>query len=96
VKYAQSKGCLVRKLNGMGFPGWPDRMFLYRGQVLFLELKREGGGKLSALQAKMIGELRAQGFAALVVDNVPLGKRLIDALVAGTPRGAVDADGSMH
>lgn len=80
VKYAKSKGVLVRKLNGEGERGWPDRMFLYAGRVLFLELKQPGK-QPTKLQAAKIRELRANGFWADWTDGVEEGRRKIDTLI---------------
>ncbi len=80
VKYAKSKGVLVRKLNGEGERGWPDRMFLYQGKVLFLEFKQPGK-KPTPLQEAKIAELCRHGFWADWADSVEEGRRLIDCLV---------------
>jgi len=51
-------GVLSRKMNGMGFRGWPDRLFLIPGGCpVFIEFKRPGG-KLTPLQAFIIDRLR--------------------------------------
>ena len=43
VREAEAAGILVRKLNGEGQRGWPDRMFcIPGGRPLFIEFKREG------------------------------------------------------
>lgn len=58
------------KLNVRGRRGWPDRMLLLpRGRAVFVEFKRPGG-KLSALQALVISNLRKQGFTVGVYDDV--------------------------
>ena len=95
VAYAKSRKVLAFKIGNQGVRGIPDRMFLFQGRVLFCEMKRPGG-KPSALQVLMIQTLRDAGFAAVVVDNVPLGKKLIDGLVEGLPRNTVDIDESVH
>jgi len=43
VKEAKKLGCITRKLNGMGYNSWPDRLILVPGGVtLFFEFKRPG------------------------------------------------------
>lgn len=54
-------------------PGWsgvPDRIILLPGaHVIFAEIKRPKGGKLSKLQRWWLDTLRARGFWAVVVWN---------------------------
>ena len=76
--YAKAKGCLVMKLAGPNQKGQPDRMFIYRGKVLFIEFKAPG--KLpTALQMKWISDLFLQGMAAYTCDDIADGKMLIDS-----------------
>lgn len=79
--YAKKKGVRNKKLGGWGERGWPDRMFLYRGRVVFVEFKAEG--KLpTPKQVLMLNALSDEGFGTSVVDNVEYGKGIIDWLVA--------------
>jgi hypothetical protein len=79
--YAKERGCLSRKMNGLGYAGWPDRMFIGpKGEIGFLELKRPGQVP-TALQAAMIIELRGRGVKADWTDNVVGGRQFIDDLV---------------
>jgi len=77
VKYAKSKGCMERKMNGTGYRGWPDRLFLYNGRTLWVEFKKLGE-KPTNLQRFIHGRLRTNGFDVSVVDNVTEGRALID------------------
>lgn len=72
--YAKFLGIIFRKLN-FG-EGWPDRILLYRGQVLFIEYKRLGE-KATALQEYMHDILRKQGFEVRVIDSKEGGRALI-------------------
>lgn len=48
----------VRKMNGMGFNSWPDRLVIGpKGFFYWVELKREKIGKLSAGQEDLFGEM---------------------------------------
>lgn len=67
-------GIIFRKLN-FG-EGWPDRMLLYRGHVLFIEYKQKGV-KPTKLQLWMHEKLRDQGFRVEVVDDSTVGRKLI-------------------
>lgn len=80
--FAKDNGVLVRKMNGLGFNAWPDRLFLYRGRVLFIEFKKPGEVATPA-QAELHGDLRDQGFWVEVVDNVEEGKSRIRILLDG-------------
>lgn len=72
--YAKTLGIIFRKLN-FG-EGWPDRVLLYRGHVIFIEYKRLGE-KPTALQEYMIDILRKQGFEVYVIDDKQRGRVLI-------------------
>ncbi len=81
VRYAQSRGCIVRKLNGMGARSWPDRMFLGpHGRVLFIEFKREGG-EATKLQHHFHTQMSILGHLVAVIDDVEVGKALIELLI---------------
>lgn len=83
-KYAESGGCITFKMNGAGHRGWPDRMFLYEGQVLFIEFKRQGK-TTTPLQAHIHDQLRKQGFDVFVVDDAAMGKVCVEGLWATGP-----------
>lgn len=74
--YAKAKGCLVMKLAGPNQKGQPDRMFIYRGKVLFIEFKAPGK-KPTALQEKWLRDLVAQEMHAEWCDDIEDGKALI-------------------
>ena len=82
VSYATNEGCLTLKLNVWGRRGWPDRIFVFRGKVLFVEFKREGED-LRKLQEYVHGKLREHGIKVYVVDNISDGEALIDKFTAG-------------
>lgn len=73
-RYAKALGIIFRKLN-FG-EGWPDRILLYRGHVLFIEYKAPGQ-KPTALQDYQIDLLRKQGFRVEVIDDAIKGRELI-------------------
>ena len=72
--YCKQLGIIFRKLN-FG-EGWPDRLLLYRGEVLFIEYKQKGA-KPTKLQLWMHDKLREQGFQVEVVDESIKGRELI-------------------
>lgn len=71
VTYARSLRIIARKLN-FG-EGWPDYLFLFGGQVLFVEFKKKGEAP-TALQTEMHNILRAEGFHVQVINDETLGK----------------------
>jgi hypothetical protein len=69
VKWAKARGILVLKLNLIGNTGWPDRLFLHEGRVVFIEFKRPGE-KLRRNQPQRVAELRQRGFTVGVYDDI--------------------------
>lgn len=61
-------GILTLKLNVRGRRGWPDRMFLYKGYVIFIELKPPGE-RLALIQEWVHEQLRKQRFTVLVATD---------------------------
>lgn len=78
-RYAVSKGVLTLKLNVSGRRGWPDRIYLFNGRVMFIEFKRQGE-QPRKLQEYVHGQLRQHGFGVFVVDNLQQGRDCIDNL----------------
>ena len=73
---AEQKGFLCYKLVPSK-RGIPDRILIGYGHTLFVETKREKGGKLSAIQKIRIKEMTAHGADVYVCDT----KELIDELL---------------
>lgn len=74
---AAFRGCACLKLNVKGRVGWPDRLFIFHGKVLFIEFKRLGE-KPTLIQQYVHAEIRAHGVPVEVVDNVGDAGRVID------------------
>ena len=69
VRWGKANG--IRTLKIRDARGWPDRLFLCDGRVLFIEFKRPGsGGRLSTLQKRMIERLEGDGFWVAVINSV--------------------------
>lgn len=63
---ARRIGALPVKLVAASSTGFPDRMFLYRGRVVFMEFKSPTG-KLSKKQLVVMRNMAVRGFAVHVV-----------------------------
>lgn len=86
-KYAKGLGWTSRKMNGLGFRNWCDRLYVppeQRGRmcgarrVLWVEFKKVGEQPTEA-QADHHDEMRRRGQDVHVIDNLDDFKRLIHA-----------------
>lgn len=68
IAFCKALGIRCKKLKPEGESGWPDRTLMYRGQVMFLELKRVGL-KPEPLQQYVLDELVKDGFEAKHASN---------------------------
>jgi len=76
VSFAESKGFMVLKLNVLGRRGWPDRLFVYKGKVFFIEFKRVGE-EPAKLQQEIHARIRSHNIDVHVVDNWADGSDII-------------------
>ncbi len=82
MRYAKKKNWVSRKMNGMGFRSWPDRLMLPPPKhkswkiSFWIEFKRPGK-KPTIGQAKLHKKLRQRGEQVFVVDSVDKFKALI-------------------
>lgn len=68
---------MVRKMNGLGFAGWPDRMFIApNGRVFWIEFKRPGH-KPTPIQFALHCQLRGRKHDVAVIDDVEEGKQFV-------------------
>ncbi len=77
VKYYGGK---CYKLTSPGYAGMPDRLILYNGVAVFVEVKRPGA-KPRALQEKRMDEIRQHGCLAFWVSTREEVDRLMTRLV---------------
>ena len=81
VVHAKKLGYLARKMNGLGFSGWPDRLFIGpHGEAVFIEFKRPGG-VLTAGQTLIIEELKTRGVPVFVIFDVEAGKKVLEFML---------------
>ena len=71
VLYLRGRGAWVFKIHGSPYQqaGVPDLLVGYKGQLYAMEVKRPGQ-RLSAIQAKVIEEIRASGCVAGRVESI--------------------------
>ena len=81
VDFAKAKGCIVYKFTSPSRRSVPDRLFISpKGIVFFMELKRKGQ-KPTPSQAVEIDKIRRQGVSVFVIDNVDLGKAMVEGML---------------
>jgi hypothetical protein len=80
--YARSHKCWVRKFKSENNRSVPDDIFSTpKGKVFFIEFKRPGKTATEAQQDEH-DMMRERGLTVFVVDNVELGKRVVDDMLA--------------
>lgn len=80
-KYCKDHGILYIKGKATGQKGFPDRMLIRNGRVLFLELKRKGCNP-SPLQLHWLSELRDHGISAEWTDSFEKAVKIIELTFA--------------
>lgn len=78
--YAKAKGVLAYKFTSPARAAVPDRMFIYKGRMFFIEFKREGQ-KATPAQEREHNRLRQHQINVFVVDNVEQGKSTINLML---------------
>ena len=78
--YAKTKNVLVYKFTSPNRMAVPDRMFIYKGRVFFIEFKREKQ-KPTAAQDREHQRLRQHLISVFVVDSVKDGKSTINTML---------------
>ncbi len=79
---------IVRKLTTLGargIAGDPDRLFLWRGKLLLIEMKAPGG-ECTPLQLQRQTEWRAAGAEVVVCDTVSAGRSILLQFFEGRRR----------
>ena len=79
--YAKTKGMMVYKFTSPARAAVPDRLFICKGRVFFIEFKREGQ-KPTPAQTREHARLWAHGVTVFVIDNVLDGLRAIDRMLS--------------
>jgi hypothetical protein len=76
-KYARSRGVLAYKFTSPGKRGVPDRIFLYRQRVMFIEFKRADKTRLDPLQLVQQRLIEEQGIEVYPVNDIAGGCQII-------------------
>lgn len=82
-KFMKSKGIwqIARYQAQSNQNGLPDRLYLYKGYLLGLELKTDEG-KPTDLQLKKLEEINKNGGVGIIVKNIEIVKHLIEIIDA--------------
>lgn len=67
-RFAELRGWMVVKIMMCNIDSMPDRLFMRRGRVIFIEFKRSGE-QARKKQAKRHREIRAHGVEVFVCDT---------------------------
>ena len=78
--YAKECGLGVYKFTSPARAAVPDRMFIYKGRMFFIEFKREGQ-KPTPAQEREHNRMRQHQINVFVVDNVEMGKSTINTML---------------
>ncbi len=77
IEFANANRCLFKKLQGVGWNGFPDRTLLVPGGgIYFFELKRKGK-KPRPDQLNVHRELKRYGQSVFVVDDIEDFKKIV-------------------
>jgi hypothetical protein len=81
--YAKRRGIVSRKMNGAGYRGWPDRLYITpKGRVFWIEFKAPGNW-LSPVQEVVVEILLNNNAVIYFCDSVEYGKKIIDSELRG-------------
>jgi len=79
-EYARSKGCLAYKFTSPNRAAVPDRLFIFKGKVWFIEFKAPGA-RATKPQLREHSILAEHYLDVFVIDDVEMGKMIIDAKI---------------
>ena len=80
-EYARSKGCLAYKFTSPNRAAVPDRLFIFKGKVWFIEFKAPGK-QATKPQLREHSILATHFLDVFVIDSVEQGKFCIDMMMA--------------
>lgn len=83
VNYAKKLGFLTFKFSSPSNRGVPDRIFIKKGKIFFIEFKKPNG-KLRKLQEHVISSFLAEKVDVYVIDDIEKGKKIIENISKNT------------
>ena len=83
-EYARSKGCLAYKFTSPNRAAVPDRLFIFKKMVWFIEFKAPGK-QATVPQQREHSILATHFIDVFVIDDVEKGKLCIDMMMAEEP-----------
>jgi hypothetical protein len=82
ITLAKKRGVFVAKMEAIGQRGFPDLLLIANGRSLYMEIKSPTGkGRLSALQVRMIENMRNHGAQVVVVSDFDDAAKLIENML---------------
>lgn len=78
--HAKSRGALVYKFTSPARAAVPDRLFVYKGTVFFVEFKRSGM-KPTPAQIREHLRLQGNGVVVMVIDDTAKGIEMINGML---------------
>ncbi|MDT3959499.1 VRR-NUC domain-containing protein [Staphylococcus kloosii] len=90
-QFLESNNAFVMKTHGgsPGVPvGIPDLFAIYRGIAIFIEVKREQGGRVKPIQIAQIDNLKQHGTIAIIANGVSYVEDLIETIDTLITEGA--------
>ena len=77
VSFAESTSWEAYKTKCENRVGFPDRMFVREGRIVFMEVKKEVNGRISPKQEEQIEILVEQGMEAYFVSDLDTAKAIL-------------------
>ena len=79
VRLARKNGFVSMKIEKTGHKGVPDRLFIGKNRIYFIEFKKPGGGVVSKQQLFWHNLLKSNGIEAYFCDNFDEFKAILNS-----------------
>ena len=79
VRLARKNGFVSMKIEKNGHRGVPDRLFIGKNRIYFIEFKKPGGGVVSKQQLFWHNLLKSNGIEAYFCDNFDEFKAILNS-----------------
>lgn len=81
MQRCKMRGILCDKLESRSRRGWPDLLLMYKGLIVFAEIKRPGSGRLSLLQQRCHDDIKDHGGAVVTISSQFAADSVIEGLI---------------